>query len=474
MSSSVIVLEFNELVPDLLDRFMAAGHLPNFKRLRDESIAAVTDAGEEPPNLEPWIQWVTVHSGVAFAEHKCFDLNDGARFKAPRVWDLVSRAGERVWVCGSMNAGVADGAINGHVLTDPWASEITPMPVGYFEPYTRLVRAYVQEHSSGRPDIAMADVLRFGRFMIANGLSAKTIWATLRQLASERRDRTQWRRATILDRLQWDLFRAIYRGNKPRFATFFLNSTAHFQHFHWREMEPDLFSVKPKPDDLRVYRDSIQFGYQQMDKLVGEALELAGPDTSVVLCTALSQQPMLHFEDVGGRQIFRHHDHAALLAFAGVTAAYDYAPIMSQQFVLTFADAETAAAEAARIGALKLDSGEQVMLTRLDGAKLLTGCMIDLPPERDAVVSSGASNETIRFWDAFYPLEALRSGMHHPDGVLWVRTPSRRHAVLDRRVSLQEIAPTLIALAGIKTDHRFALAPMAEVTAALERAQIAA
>ena len=39
MSSSVIVLEFNELVPDLLDRFMASGHLPNFKRLRDQSVA---------------------------------------------------------------------------------------------------------------------------------------------------------------------------------------------------------------------------------------------------------------------------------------------------------------------------------------------------------------------------------------------------------------------------------------------------
>ncbi len=40
----VIVLEFNELVPSLVDRFIAEGKLPNFKRLRNESTVAVTDA----------------------------------------------------------------------------------------------------------------------------------------------------------------------------------------------------------------------------------------------------------------------------------------------------------------------------------------------------------------------------------------------------------------------------------------------
>lgn len=473
MSESVIVLEFNELVPDLLDRFIAEGYLPNFERLRSEAVVAVTDAEEEAPLLEPWIQWVTVHTGLTYAEHRCFDLNDGARFNAPRVWDLVSRAGGKVWVCGSMNAGVAAGTIDGHMLPDPWANEIEALPQGFFEPYTNLVRAYVQEHSSGRPDVAVGDILRFGRFMIANGLSAKTIWATLRQLVSERRDRTHWRRATILDRLQWDMFHAIYKANRPVFATFFLNSTAHFQHFHWREMEPDRFTVQSSAEDRRVYGDAIRFGYEQMDKLVGEALDLAGPETSVVLCTALSQQPMLTFEAEGGRQIFRQYDHKALLAFAGITDFLDYSPIMSQQFVLTFADADAAAAAAQKMAALRLETGDQVMLARVDGDKLLSGCMIDLPPPRDAVVSSPASNRMLSFWETFYPLEALRSGMHHPDGVLWIRTPSRRHVAMERRLSLREIAPTLLALAGVETDHGFAFPAIEEVSMAMQPERLA-
>jgi hypothetical protein len=465
MAAGVIVLEFNELVPALLNQFIDRGYLQNFKRLRDEAIVATTDAEEAPPLLEPWIQWVTVHAGVPYSTHGCFHLSDGANYKGPRIWDLVSEAGGQVWICGSMNAGVRAGSINGHVLPDPWATGIQALPYNFFEPYINFVRPYVQEHSTGRPNVALSDVLRCARFMALNGLSAKTVWATIRQLLSERRDRTHWRRATILDQMQWDIFKAVFKANKPQLATFFLNSTAHFQHFHWREMEPAEFSVKPTDENMRIYSDAVLFGYAQMDKIVGDALSLAGNEHSLVLCTALSQQPMLNFEEKGGRQIFRHHDHVSLLEFAGVAERYEYSPIMSQQFFLTFKDQATAQAAAAKIEGLRMENGEQLMLARIEGTKVLSGCMTDHPPAPDATISSIASNKRLRFWDCFYPLNALRSGMHHADGALWVRTPSRRHLNLDRKVSLLEIAPTLMDLAGVSSDHRFERPPIAEVLA---------
>ena len=46
MSSNqrVILLEFNELSPTLMERFIDMGQLPNFKRLRDESQVLITEA----------------------------------------------------------------------------------------------------------------------------------------------------------------------------------------------------------------------------------------------------------------------------------------------------------------------------------------------------------------------------------------------------------------------------------------------
>jgi hypothetical protein len=62
MSGKVIVLELNELSPALMTRFIDSGFLPNFKKLRDESVVAISDAHEEPPALEPWIQWISVRA----------------------------------------------------------------------------------------------------------------------------------------------------------------------------------------------------------------------------------------------------------------------------------------------------------------------------------------------------------------------------------------------------------------------------
>ena len=471
MDNKVIVLEFNELVPALVDRFIAQGHLPNFKRLRAEAIVAVTDAGEAPPALEPWIQWVTVHTGLPYAEHKVFDLDDGPKLKAPRIWDLASDAGRSVWICGSMNAGVRSEQIDGLVLPDPWASSAKPLPPGLFEPYLDLVRAYVQEYTRARPAVSKSVILRFGRFMLRNGLSLKTVTDTIRQLADELRHPTQWRRAVILDRLQWDVFRKFHRARKPALATFFLNSTAHYQHYYWRNLEPERFEKASDAATQARYADAILFGYRKMDEIIGEAFELCDAGTSLVLCTALSQQPMLTHEETGGKQMFKPRDQAALFRFAGVEGAYDYAPVMAQQFHLVFADERQAEAAERRIAALRLDDGTELMLARRDGNRVFSGCNLEAWPAEGARVVGDASNETRPFDELFYPLEAVRSGMHHPDGILWIRTPERRHAVIDRKVALTEIAPTLLELAGVRTAHRFTMPPLAEIG---ERALVAA
>ena len=73
----MVTLEFNELSPLLMDQFIRKGELPNFERLRGQSQQYVTVADEIAPNLEPWIQWLTVQTGLSYDEHGIFDLGDG-------------------------------------------------------------------------------------------------------------------------------------------------------------------------------------------------------------------------------------------------------------------------------------------------------------------------------------------------------------------------------------------------------------
>src|SRR5271165_5315759 len=119
---SVILLEFNELSPLLMERFIAAGKLPTFESLRDQSATFTTLADERPPALEPWIQWVSVHTGVPYAEHGIFNLSEGHKLRHRSLWDLVSEKGLPVWVCGSMNVKY-EKPLHGYILPDPWSTD---------------------------------------------------------------------------------------------------------------------------------------------------------------------------------------------------------------------------------------------------------------------------------------------------------------------------------------------------------------
>ena len=45
----LMLMEFNELCPSLLQEFMGRGVLPHFRRLYEDSTVFTTDAGEPPP-----------------------------------------------------------------------------------------------------------------------------------------------------------------------------------------------------------------------------------------------------------------------------------------------------------------------------------------------------------------------------------------------------------------------------------------
>ena len=182
--------------------------------------------------------------------------------------------------------------------------------------------------------------------MVTHGLSLPTLLAIVKQFATELTGRYRWKRVAIMDRIQWDTFRYYYKRVRPHFATFFLNSTAHLQHKYWRNMEPGKFKIKPSAREQAELRNAVRFGYQQMDTLIGRFLGRAGDQTTLIFCTALSQQPCLIYEESGGKTFYKARDIDELLRFVGVREPYAYFPVMSEQFHLRFDDEPTASGAA--------------------------------------------------------------------------------------------------------------------------------
>ena len=456
----VILVEFNELSPVLMDKFIAAGKLPNFERLRSESGVYLTDAREEQQHLEPWIQWVTVHSGLSYEEHGIRNLGEGDKLAEKNLWDLLSDEGKRVWVCGSMNINYRS-PINGWVLPDPWMRSVKPLPEDELEPYHRFVSANVQEYTREQTPLSRREQARFLSFMARHGLSASTVSAIVRQLAQERTSDAHWKRAVILDKLQFDLFRSHWRRAKPDFATFFLNSTAHFQHLYWRNMEPEHFKVKPEPGAQAVYQDAILYGYEQMDAICGRFLRLAGDGTTLVFATALSQQPCLTYEEIGGKTIYRPRDFGRLLEAVGIEQAAKAEPVMANEFHLDFESEEMAREAETKLRAMRYGD-EPAFGVKRNGTDLMCGCRIWEQLDADAVLQVDGNGGEVPFFELFYQIDLIKSGMHHPDGMLWIRTSARRHSEHSEKVPLVAIAPTILKMFGLRASDYMKGEPLPE------------
>ncbi|MGH9661778.1 MAG: hypothetical protein ACRD96_24740, partial [Bryobacteraceae bacterium] len=90
-------------------------------------------------------------------------------------------------------------------------------------------------------------------------------------------------------------------------------------------------------------------------------------------------------------------------------------------------------------------NGSPVMMARRNGAEVFAGCKVFTSVPRAARVESPQG--AFRFYEHFYDCHLVKSGMHHPDGILWIRTP-QRHGLGGQatRVPLTNVAPTLLAL----------------------------
>jgi hypothetical protein len=437
----LILLEFNELSPSLMEQFIRDGHLPNFARLRAESDTYVTDAGEDPPRLNPWIQWVTLHSGKSFGEHGVFHLGDAPNRSIPMIWDDVCAAGHSAWICGSMNISVQPG-FRGGILPDPWDAK-TPAQPSELERYARFVRAYVFGHTGSKRPATLGTTADFGLFMVRNGLRLSTVVRIAGQFAAERFADVGWKRASILDLLQFDLFRSFYQRHRPLLSTIFSNSTAHYQHAFWRNMQPELFTIKPSDEEQKERATAIRFGYQAMDRLVGEALKLAGNTATVAFATALSQQACLAWEKEGGKTFYKPRDHRALLVFVGLDpASCRVEPVMSEQFHLRFDTHAAATAAKALLDDVSLDNGRAVFTSRQEGASVFTGCSIFSELHGGVRIRSGGGDAG--FHELFYQIEALKSGMHHRDGLLWIRSSDRRGKHHPQKLPLTTVRELLL------------------------------
>ncbi len=441
----VIFLELNELCPPILDRMMAKGELPNFKKLHARSDVHVTWTDDE--DLEPWVQWVTLHTGKKQDVHGAKELDEGYRIDLPRFWDTMSENGVSTLVFGSMNSAALSKKV--FLVPDPWSVRVSPSDPAY-NAFHQFISFFVTEHTNAaaKPDRKMA--LAFGKFVLTHGISFTTIMAAVKQLWKEKTGGCdmKWGRALILDLLMWDVFENEYKRRKPQFATFFANSTAFLQHRYWRHMQPEAYQVKPSAQEMKAFGDAIESSYRHMDGLVRRAVNLVGPGGRIVFATALSQEANLRYEDIGGKFVYRAHSFVELNKWAGGPEGITFEPVMTHQAWASCKSVEEAIAFEKTLDSIQ-NNGQTIMEWRRAEARVMFWVRFISKVDDAMEITATQTGRKARFGDFFALIGQVNNSQHNRSGAFWVERDDAKGKVYPEKLPLEQTTGQILALVGL-------------------------
>jgi hypothetical protein len=319
----LLVLELNELNFEFVEHYAGQGALPTFARLIGEHGYARTRSETVYEHIEPWIQWITVHTGKPYGEHGVFRLGDGPQAGLRQIWEELAQRGLKVGAFSPMNAQAVPEAA--FFVPDPWTKTEVVAPPLLRSAYGAICQA-VSENAAGL--VSPRSVLQLAMGMLW--------YSRLRNWPSYAADlvhglKARWPRAVFLDRFMADCFLYLWQRTRPDFASLFLNGAAHIQHhcmfnssaYRGGNRNPSWYLPKEHDPVLEIYR--------LYDRLLHDCLRL--PDAPrVMIATGLHQEPV---ED----PVFywRLRDHAGFLAHLGCSYQ-SVEPRMSRDFVVLCRD----------------------------------------------------------------------------------------------------------------------------------------
>lgn len=280
----LIFIELNELNFDEVKYYVKKYDLKNFKKLFKFKYNR-TKSEKKYRLLEPWIQWVTIHTGLSATEHKIFHLGDIIKLKKKQIFETIENKGFSVGAITPMNA------INKlknpkYFIPDPWTKSSSDK--SYLSTLIKNVLSVnVKKNSNLKFNFMMIVKLLYIFFRVVR-ISKYSYFLYLFIQSTKKK----WFKAIFLDHLINEIHLRYYKKFLPNFSIVFFNAAAHIQHHYFlmsgkninRKLIPKWYANKkdnPFEDVVKSY-----------DKILEYYLKNYHNKFDIILATGLSQTPI--------------------------------------------------------------------------------------------------------------------------------------------------------------------------------------
>lgn len=415
----LILLELNEINFDVVERYIAADatRFPALKKLLSGSRIR-TSCEKQYEELEPWIQWASVHTGKTYAEHGVFRLGDMVSSGVPQIFEQLEQAGYKVGAISAMNA---ENRLKqpAYFIPDPWTQ--TPAdPSWWSQSLGQAVSQAVNDNAQERITPKSALQVLLGLIRFARVTHYQKYLSLV--LASRRKP---WLKSLVLDLLLHDVHWSMFNAKKPNFSTLFLNAGAHIQHHYFFNAEPlrkDSHNKNPAwyvPENEDPLADVLGL----YDLIVGEYFDRT--DSEVVLATGLAQKP---YDRV--KFYYRLKNHANYLQGLGIAFSGVF-PRMTRDFLIEFDSPQQAQSAQNLLAEVRVVSDDVPLFGEIDNRGSSLFVTLTYPQEITAQTQYQVGGRKM----ALLPevsFVAIKNGMHQEEGFAFFTQGAAKYAPADK------------------------------------------
>jgi hypothetical protein len=433
----LILLELNEVNFDVVEKYLQenAARFPALRTLLVNKRIRTT-AEQKYEELEPWIQWPSVHTAKTFSEHGIFRLGDVVNSNVPQIFEKLEEAGYKVGAISPMNAAnrLKKPA---YFIPDPWTQ--TPSDSSWWS--RSLAEAVSQAvNDNARAKVAFKSVFQIVAGLLRFGRIAHYPKYVALILGSRRKP---WLKALVLDLLLHDIHRSMFNSKKPNFSVLFLNAGAHIQHHYFFNCVPlkKEFSTRNPSWYVSDCEDPLADVLDLYDLIVGEYFSRS--DTEIILATGLAQKP---YDRV--KFYYRLNSHAAFLKGLGLKFT-SVKPRMTRDFLVEFSDEREALAAEKVLASARVQTDDLPLFGEIDNRGKSLFVTLTYPHEINDLTVYIVEGRAEKLMPEV-SFVAIKNGMHQNEGFAFF-TPGVESYLPGNMQHVGNIGKSILGYFGVST-----------------------
>lgn len=275
IKKDITIIELNEFSDELLQFAVETLDLPNLKSfLQAGRYKYQTGDMYDSGYLEPWVQWVSIHTGVPSHIHGVKHLGSIPALKHPQVWEILTEKGITSGVWGCMNADRRAAERNCFFMPDPWVYASEPYPAALND-----LAALPKYLAKNYQDFSIFSILRGAVKFIKGLIGIGMFLPFILEIASVSLIFLKYRLKHYVYICWYEgfsvrIFSALKKRYRPRVSFLFINLLAHLQHHYWLEK--------------KSISSEIHYGLKKIDNMIGSLLK-EFPEDIFIIHSGLTQ-----------------------------------------------------------------------------------------------------------------------------------------------------------------------------------------